>query len=129
MMKNNQKMTEKTLLETFDVKKTSPLYSFAKDLAKWMVNNLEEQNIKDIHDDYIGNYDKKELSEEEMIQEIIDDYSGIDEEDLRKVASKEYRYYSGSASNDSGEALEGYLCDAEFNIDTETLKIRGGGGY
>ena len=70
-----------------------------------------------------------EPTEDEMIQEIVGGSSGIDKEDLEKIRDKEYRYYSGSASNDSGEAIESYLCEAEFDIDTETLKIKGGGGY
>ena len=129
MMKNNDKIIEESLLETFDVSEKSPLYSFAKDLAKWMECNLEEQDIKGIHDEYVGNYQNKELTEDDMIQEIVDDYGGIDKEDLEKVKNKEYRYYSGSASNDSGEAIENYLCEAEFDIDTDTIKIKGGSGY
>lgn len=128
MMKNNKEMTEESLLETFDVSEKSPLYSFAKDLAKWMNNNLEEQDIKGIHGNWVGNYKNKELTEDEMIQEIVDDYGGINKEDLEKVKTKEYRFYEGSASDEEG-GLEAYICNTEFDIDTETLKIKGGRGY
>jgi len=129
MMKGNKKMSEETILKTFDVSEKSPLYSFSKDLAQWMIRNLEEQDIKGIHDYYIGSYGKENPTEDEMIQEIIDDYGGIDKDDLEKIKNKEYRYYSGSTSSDSGEAIESYLCESSFDIDTDDIIIKGEGGY
>lgn len=128
MMKNNKKMSEENILETFDIGEKSPLYSFAKDLSKWMNNNLKERDIKGIHSDWVGSYGSENKSDDELIQEILDDCDNIDKEDLEKIKNKEYRYYEGSASDEEG-GLEAYLCDTEFDIDTETLKIKGGGGY
>ena len=58
-----------------------------------------------------------------MINEIVEDYGGMDKELLEKVASKEYRYYSGSASSESGDALEYYLYDDGIGIETDVIKI------
>lgn len=129
IMKNGQKMTKETLLEVFDVNEKSPLYNFAEELSNWMVNRVEEMDIKSIHDNYVGNYEKKELTEDDMIAELVDEYGGISEEDLEKIKSKEYRYYNGSASDDSGDGLETYLCESGINMDTETIKIISGGSY
>lgn len=129
VMKNGKELNKETLLETFEVGENSPLYGFAVDLTNWIVGNLKEKDIKGLHDNYVGNYKKLELTEDQMIQEIIDDYGGIDKEILEKVKTKEYRYYYGSASSDSGEAIETYLCYAGVDIDTDTIKIEGVEGY
>jgi len=129
IMKNNEKMTKEKLLEVFDVNEKSPLYSFAKDLSDWIMSNVKEYDIKGIHNNFVGNYKKIELTDEQMINEIIEDYGGMDREELEKIANKEYRYYYGSASSDSGEALEYYLCENGINIDTDLIKIDSGGGY
>lgn len=52
-MKNGEKMTKELLMETFDVKKTSPLYSFATELSDWIMKNVKEQSIEDIHENYV----------------------------------------------------------------------------
>jgi hypothetical protein len=123
-MKNGEKMTKETLLEAFDVKETSPLFGFANELSNWIIGNVKEQNIEEIYENYVGRSDGKSIAE--MIDDIVEDYGGIDREDLEKIDSKEYRYYSGSACNDSGEALESYLCDNGINMDTDTIKIVSG---
>jgi len=129
IVKNGEELKNENLMEIFDVKESSPLYSFAKDLANWISNNVKEMDIKEIHDNFVGNYKKLPLTEDEMIKEIIDDYGGMSEEDLNKVKNKDYRYYYGSAANDSGEAIESYLCESELDIDTDLIKIQSDGGY
>ena len=126
IMKNGKKLTKKTLLEVFDVKETSPIYSFADGLAEWMSRNVEQMNIKEIHDNFCGGDDK---SDEEMIEEIIEDYGAISREDLEKIKNKEYLYYHGDAASDSGEAIESYLCEAEIDFETDVIKISSEGGY
>jgi len=86
------------------------------------MKNLKEQSIEDIYKDYIGKSEGK--STEEMINDIVEDYGGMDRELLEKVASKEYCYYSGDVSNDSGYALEYYLYENGFNIETDVIKIK-----
>lgn len=125
-MKNGEKMTKQTLLEAFDVKETSPLYKFAEELSDWIISNVEEKDIAGIYEEYVYSDNSDSLTTEKMIEEIIEDYSGIDRENLEKIASKEYRYYSGSACNDSGDALESYLCDSDIKIDTDIIKIESG---
>lgn len=127
-MKNGEKMTKEILMEIFDVKKTSPLYKFAKDLTKWIINNVKEMDIKDIYENYIGNKERT-LTDEEMIEEIVADYGGMNKKELEKIARKEYRYYSGDAASDSGDGLEYYLCENGINIETDIIKIESGGGY
>ncbi len=122
-MKNGEKMTKEILMNVFDVKKNSPLYKFAKDLSDWVMKNVKEQSIKDIHDDYFGS--NKKLSEDEMIEEILEDGSPkFDKEELEKIKNKEIRYYEGSASNDSGEALEYYLYEGEIEFENDFIKIK-----
>jgi hypothetical protein len=125
IMKNGEKMTKETLLEVFDVKKTSPLFKFADDLAQWIMKNVEHQEIENIYDNYISsNYKGK--SKEEMIEEILEDYGGMNKEELEKIANKEYIYYEGSASSDSGEALEYYLYETNLEIENDFIKIENG---
>jgi hypothetical protein len=123
IMKNGEKITKDKLLEIFDVSEKSPLYSFSNDLAKWIIHNVEEQSIERIYDDYVGG-DAESI--ENMINEIVEDYGGIDKEDLEKISSGDYRYYSGSASSDSGEAIEYYLYEAEIEVETDDIKIKCG---
>ena len=125
IMKNGKELSKETLLETFDVKKTSPLYSFAKDLSEWITNNLEEFDIKGIYENFCNN---DATTTEEMITELVEDRN-MNQSDLNKIASKEYRYYEGSASDDSGDSLEYYLCEHEMKIETDDIRINGGGSY
>lgn len=127
IMKNNDKMTEEKLLEVFDVNEKSPLYSFAKDLSHWIMNNVKEHGIEDIYRDYVGN--PKDKTTEEMITEIIEDYGGLDRDVLENIANHGFRYYYGYACSDSGDALEYYLCENGINIDNDSIKIESGGGY
>jgi hypothetical protein len=129
IMKNGKELNKETLLETFEVGENSPLYRFAVDLTDWIVNNLEEKDIKGLHDNYVGNWKKLELTEDQMIEEIVQEYGGINKEVLEKVKTKEYRYYFGQASSDSGEAIETYLCYSNMDVDTDVIKIEGGDGY
>ena len=125
VMKNGKEMTKSNLLEAFDVKKTSPLYSFADDLSTWIMKNVKEMDVIGIHENYIGNYNKKNLTIDEMIEEIVEDH-GMDKEELEKIASKEIKYYEGSASSDSGDALEYYLYEGGINIETDSIQIKSG---
>jgi hypothetical protein len=129
IMKNGEKMSKDTLLKILEVNEKSPLYGFSLTLTNWMLNNLEENDIKKLHDNYVGGYQKIELTEDEMIRQIIEDYGGIDKDDLEKIRTKQYRYYCGEASNDSGDAIESYLYEADINIETDIIKIKGGNVY
>ena len=40
IMKNGKELTKETLLETFEVKETSPLYGFALDITEWTIKNV-----------------------------------------------------------------------------------------
>jgi len=127
IMKNGKEMTKDNLLEIFDVKKTSPLYSFSNNLSEWIVRNVKECSIDDIYSNYSG-YDKN-LTDDQKIEAIIEDYSGIEEDVLVKIKNGEYKYYEGSASDDSGDGLETYLCESEINIENDIISIKGGGSY
>lgn len=126
-MKNNKKLTKEILLETFEVPETSPLYGFAVDLAEWIIRNVKKDTIKSIHDDYIGNYKKKQLTEDQMIEEILEDYGGMEKEELEKIKSGEIVRYSCSAATDSGDALEEYICNSGMDIETDDIIIECGG--
>jgi hypothetical protein len=123
-MKNGEKMTKELLMETFDVKKTSPLYSFANELSDWIMKNVEKQDVSDIYEKYVGNPSGKPT--DEMIEEIVENYGYLDYETLEKIAGEEIRYYECSVSNDSGEALETYLYDGGINFENDIIKIQSG---
>lgn len=125
VMKNGKEMSKETLLESFDVKKTSPLFVFAKDLADWIMQNVDKQDIKSLHRNYC--YSSKELTEDQMIEELIDECN-ITKEELERIKNKEIFYYEGSASSE-GEGLDYYLCETGINVDTDIITIISGGGY
>ena len=122
-MKTGEKMTKKILMDTFDVKKNSPLYSFANDLSDWVMKNVEEQSIGDLHDDYFGS--NQVLTEDDMIKELLED-DCWESEFLEKIKDKKIRYYKGSASSDSGEALEYYLYEGGIDFENDFIKIENG---
>lgn len=129
IMKNGKEMTKETLLEAFDVKPTSPLYVFAKDLTDWIVHNVKKQDIKSLYHNYCGSSNK--LTEDEMIERILEDYGDPNEkqEELEKIKNNEILYYEGSAASDSGDGLEYYLCETGINVDNDIITIKSGGGY
>jgi hypothetical protein len=122
-MKNGKELTKETLLETFEVGETSPLYGFALDLTEWILHNVEKDTIKSIHENYIGNYKNRKLTEDEMIKEILEDYGNMDKEELEKIRNGELIRYSGSAATDSDDAIEGYICNSGIDIETDNIKI------
>jgi len=127
-MKNGEKLTKDVIMTLFDLTEDSILFGFANGLSDWMINNLKEMSIKDIFKNYISSSDG--LSDDEMIDEIIEDgYPKISREDLVKISNKEYRYYEGSASDDSGDGLESYLCETGINVNNDLIHIQSGGDY
>ena len=126
IMKNGKELNKETLLETFEVKETSPLYGFALDLTEWILHNVEKDTIKSIHENYIGNYKNRKLTEEEMIKEILEDY-GMEKEELEKIKIGELTRYSGSAATNTDNAIEAYICSSGLDIETDNIKIECGG--
>jgi hypothetical protein len=123
IMKNRKELSKEYLLETFGVNEKSPLYGFAEDLANWIVNNVELQSIKDLYHNYIGGSNKKNPTEDEMIEEILEDYGGVNKKLLQQIKNKEILYYEGSASNDGDTRLELMLYEGDLSIDTDEIKI------
>ena len=129
LIKNDQKISKNMLMKLFDLKENSILCGFASELSNWMLENLKEMTIKDIFNNYCYSEDKN-LSEEDMINIIINDsYPDISREELEKIKNKEYRYYECSASDDSGDVLESYLCDKGINVYNDNIRIQSGGSY
>jgi len=127
-IKSDQKMSKEILMTLFDLKENSILFNFANELSNWMLKNLKELDIKGIHNNYCGSDEK--MSDEEMIDEIVDQgYPDISKEDLLKISNKEYHYYEGSASDDSGNGLESYLCESGINVNNDFIHIQSGGDY
>ena len=127
-IKNGEKISKNILMKLFDLDEKSILFNFANELSDWMINNLKEMSIKDIFENYCDS--GKNLSDEEMIDEIIEQgYPNISKEDLLRILRKEYRYYEGSASDDSGYGLETYLCETGINVNNDLIHIQSGGDY
>lgn len=125
IIKNNKELTKDLLLDVFEVNETSPMYSFVNELSDWIINSLKERDLKEIYNNYCG-YDNN--TEDEMIEELSDTQE-FPEEYFEKIRNKEYRYYEGLASDESGDGLESYLCATGINIDTESIMIKSGGSY
>jgi hypothetical protein len=125
IMKNGKELDKETLLETFDVSIASPLYGFAFDLTEWILNNVKKQNIKDIYRDYIGS---GKLTDAQMIESIVENYSKIYQDDkrieLQKIANDEIFYYAGKASSDSNDPIESYLYNRGVDIETDDIEIK-----
>jgi len=128
LIKNGEKMTKEMLNDLFDIKENSILFGFSNILSNWILNNVKELSIKDIFDNYSWSEDKN-LSEEDMINGLIGSSCDISREDLEKISNKEYRYYEGSASDDTGDGLETFLCETGINVNTDTIYIKSGGNY
>jgi len=127
-VKNEKELSKDTLMKLFDLNENSILFDFANGLSDWMIRNLKEMSIKDIFENYCDS--GKNLSDEEMIDEIIEQgYPNISREDLLRILRKEYRYYEGSASDDSGDGLETYLCETGINVNNDLIHIQSGGDY
>jgi hypothetical protein len=131
IMKNGKEMTKDSLLEAFDVKETSPLYVFAKDLTDWIMQNVKKQDIKSLFQNYY--YSSEKLTEDEMIDNMVEEcsekYQAEKREELEKIRNNEIFYYEGSAASDSGEGLEYYLCETGINVDNDIITIKSGGGF
>ena len=124
-MKNGEKMTKDLLMNIFDVKKTSPLYVFANELSDWMMKSVNEKSIRDIHENYVGS-SREILSDDEIIEDIVNEQVGMDREELEKIKNKEIRYYECSVSNCTGEALEDYLYEGGIEYEDSNIKIQSG---
>ena len=127
-IKSDQKMSKEILMSLFDLNENSILYNFANELSNWMLRNLKEMDIKGIHNNYCGS--NENLTDEEMIEEIAEQgYPDISREDLVKISNKEYLYYEGLASDDSGDVLESYLCESGINVNNDFIQIKSVGNY
>lgn len=125
IMKNGQDLTYESLISVLDINEKSPLFTFAKDLAKWTISNTKKHTIEDIFNNYYGRT-AAGLTEDQMIDEILKEFYGDKTEYkniLEKIKNGKFCYYEGRASNDSGYALEYYLYDNGLNVDTENIKI------
>jgi len=126
IMKNNTNISKESLLEILKVDKESPLFNFANDLVGFIVSELEEQTIEMIYASYIHGQIKEKTSEQ-LIKELVDEgVSGfvLNEDILNKIKNKEIKFFEGSASNDSGDAIGNYLYENGINIETDEIIIK-----
>jgi len=52
IMKDGKKLTKETLIEVFGVSEESPLYRFSSDLSDFIINEVEEQPIKSLYEEF-----------------------------------------------------------------------------
>jgi len=124
VMKNNKELTKENLIESFQVSETSPLYCFAKDLAKFLVRESEESNIEDMHENYIGSYGKGKQTIDEKINDLVDDKS-MDREMLESLKDGRIKVYKGQVWDDGDDAIANYLYESEgvyFDSDEISMK-------
>lgn len=123
-MKNNNKLSKDNLIDAFEVSEKSPLFGFAKDLAEFLVRESSESTIKSMHDNYIGSYGKGEMTEDEMIDELVEDMS-MDREMLESLKNGEIKVYEGSAWNDGDDPIASYLYESEgVYFDTDEISMK-----
>jgi hypothetical protein len=58
-----------------------------------------------------------------MINNLINEYGGIDRETLEKISKNEINFYEGSAYNDSCEIIEMFLSEYKLDVETDEIKI------
>jgi len=124
VMKNNQKLNKESLIDAFDISEKSPLFGFAKDLAQFLVRESEESTIKSMHDNYIGSYGKGEMTEDEMIDELVEDMS-MSKEMLESLKEGKIKVYEGQACNDGDDPIASYLYDSDgVYFDTDKISMK-----
>jgi hypothetical protein len=96
--------------------KDFPLKNFVTSL-QYICTNKNNGKIKNFSDLKI--YAEKQCMDEddEQYLQIVD------------YLKDGYTVYNGIFSDDSGDALESYLCNEDINIDTPNLKLISAGGY
>ena len=99
-----EKQIESKIVEKLKIPQDSPIFWLAGDIAK-VFTNYQDIDFADYEEeeDYIKN--------------------------IRKLESKGFVVYEGSASNDDYDVAENLVCDMELYIDEPDLYISKGGGY
>lgn len=95
------------IMNVFNVNKKSPLYYFAKNLAKYITQDVEE--IK--------------------IEELLENYNYYIEDSKNKIIKNYNYFYIGSASNESSEPEEIAFCEMDLKYQDENIIIIKEGGY
>ena len=97
------KLDKEAILTALGVPQTSPLYSFAENMADALMNA------------------------EEMTFQNLAEWG--DDGTLRDLIKKGLTIYEGSASDDDYRSAEAALCDMTIHFDSEDLVIIKEGGY
>lgn len=123
VMKNNKELSTESLIETFKVDSTSPLFDFSKDLAKFLVNYSEKCTIASIHEEHIGSYNEEEKTTDDMINELVDEMY-MDRDMLESLKNDKIKVYEGQASNEGDEPVEAYLYNSGVNFNTDEIEMK-----
>lgn len=59
----------------------------------------------------------------------VDDIEEIDDKDLQRILKEGWTVHSFYASNEDVDPAENFLCYTDVDVKTDTLYIKGGGGY
>jgi len=121
VMKNNQKLTKESLIESFEVSEKSPLFGFAENLAKFLANEATELTIDKLYNNYISSTNKPV---DEEINELVNEISFIDRNMMESIKNDKIKVYEGSAWNDGDDSIASYLYENDFQFDTVKITMK-----
>lgn len=106
----NGELTEEKIMKAFNIGKDSPLYRIAKSMAGVLMS-ADPYTLEELIEDRCYE-DKDELDDNE-----------------KKIFEKGFIFYSGYASDDSGDSGESALCDTDLDYEDDNLIIFKESGY
>lgn len=121
-VKKGEKLTEKLLLRLFKVPEDSPLYSFAKDVAKVA---LEAKGPYRSFEELVRN-----AWEYDSLEQYEDDYPRRERRQEEDWFDEGFKLYYGRVSTDDWDyPAEVWLCRREIDCENDKLIFSSQGGY
>ena len=112
IVSKNGKLTKELLMKVFKVQKGDLFYPIAKDLAEFIVDNVEETTTKEI-----------------LVNFCADDISELPDEVKKCVKSESGTIYEGSAADDGDSSVEHLLVDLDIHYEDDDIIFEKEGGY
>ena len=112
-------VTKEKLIALFQVPKESFLYSFAVQLADFFVPSEYSTTKMETLEDVVERYGWRGHTFEETL---------ADNKEVVQLIKDGWTVYEGSSSNE-GYGVSPWVCDEDFDFETEDLILRKEGGY
>ena len=113
LITSRDELTAEKLLTLFNVPADSPLFAMSKEIADWLFENAGKMSVAAYISDYYDDYgDEEELPER-----------------IKRMVANNVHIYTGRACDDSGDAIESFICAYPFNYISDNLTIESDDGY